>query len=357
LTRVRSRRLGAYLAGTLLILAAMPGAASARDSRSLSIGAPPADANNGYLNPSSVSVPVSPDVHSTYFEVQILSTDNQNLAHTVLTITIATYAGLSLNTYYDPAPDGTDADACTPAASAITADTRVITCNYGSLEAFGERTIAVVANVDSTFDAANQPATLFSAQVTTNNENGDNQQLFTASDGDFRVQAFSANSLASWVAAGQSKHFSTSALGTTDAGNLSSTIAFTTSANEIVALTDGTNPTLFYQCPTGLICQPDYSEAVTTSGFFDDSPYFTWTLTARVPKTYTLSQGFVAHYLTNTEFFDWILFFKSKSSFCGSLEITSNGHCIKTLSLSKPVDGFSTLVVEVVMDHQGGMRL
>ncbi len=95
---------------------------------------------------------------------------------------------------------------------------------------------------------------------------------------------------------------------------------------------------------------------MTTSGFFAASPYFTWTIVAKVPKTYSLSQGFLAHYDTNATDYNWILFFKAKASFCGSLEITSNGHCIKYLDLSKPVGGVSTLTIIFVTNHQGGAK-
>ena len=366
-SRVRGRRLGGILAASLFILSAMPGLVTAdNNSRTLWIGAPDLaiDAdndgipdNNGILAPTPITVPVGSNVHSTFFAVEILSTDNQNLAHTVLTVTVPTQAHMTLSDPFDPGPNSiTDADVCTRVDGADI----VITCDYGSLAAFGERTIAFIANVDASFNTATQAPTFVSAKVETNNETGPNQQLFTASSGSFQVQAFNANHVASWVPSGtNSKVFSTASLGDTDAGNLSSTVSFDTSANETFSLSDGTNPSGKYACPTTpvvLTCQPDFSEAVTTSGSFSDSPYFTWTLKAKVPKTYSLAQGFIAHYLTGATDYDWILFFKAKSSFCGSLAITPNGHCIQLLTLTKYDKTFNLLTLVVVMDHQGGSR-
>lgn len=333
----------------------MPGLATAANTRDLLIGSPVLTADtDGTLTLTPVSVPVSPNIHSTYLEVEILSTDNQNLAHTVLTVTLPTLTGLTVHEPFDPGPSTTDADDCT-------LDGSVITCDYGSLVGLGERTIAIVVDIDWTFNAATQPALFATAQVTTNNENGTNQQLFPADSGAFQVQPFNANHVASWVPSGaNSKTFSTAALGAADAGSLNSTISFNASANETLSLTDGTTVVNGkYQCPTApvvLNCQQDYSEAVTTSGSFAASPYFTWTLKAKVPKTYSLAQGFVAHYPTNATEYDWILFFKAKSSFCGALAITPNGECIRTLSLTKYDKTSNLLEVTVVMDQQGGLK-
>jgi hypothetical protein len=361
-SRIRSRRSGAIIAAALFIIAAMPGLATAANTRGLLIGSPvlPTGVTNGILTPTPVSRPDS-GVHSTYLEVEILSTDNQNLAHTVLTVTVPKQTGLTVHDPVDPA-GGTDAGACDPVASAT--DT-VFTCDYGSITpANPERTIAFVMDIASAFTVLGQAGTFVSAKVTTNNENGTNLQTFLADSKSFQVQDFSPNHLASWVPSGEPNvTFSTSPLGDPNAGAFSSTIAFDTSANEAVALTDGTT-TVNYICRTDLNpCQDEYSEATTTSGSFGSSPYFTWTLRARVSKMYSLSQGFVLHYPTgattyvfnNSEY--WTLLFKDKSSFCGSLEITANGHCIKTLTLTKLDKTSNLLTLVVVMNHQGGMKI
>jgi len=292
----------------------------------------------------------------TLSDIQIKSTDNQTLAHTVLTITVADYDGFTLDSF-------TDTEHCS------TTDNLTITCSFGNLEALGQRTVSVLIDVTSDFVFAGQPATLISAKVTTNNENGTNQQLFTANSGPFpnvdpnlppdpgfQVGAHSDDGLQTFVPPGQLKELFTSPAAS---GNVLSTdVVFTSGAHETVSITEGLTTPSLYPCPTTpvvLHCQDSFSAVVTDSGFFQSSPYFHWKLTALVLKTYSLSQGFVAHFDTETHS-DWTLLFKSKSSFCGSLEITANGRCIKTLSLTKFDKTYNQLVVEVVMIHQGGMK-
>lgn len=358
-----SRRSGAILAATLLIVAAVPGLATAANSRMLFIGSPDAQTNDGKLFPTTVSKPGpgAPD-NATKFVVQIKSTDNQNIAHTVLTIDADKQHadGLSLGTFYDPNPAAPDD------ASPCSASGDVITCNYENLSA-GTRTVAVVVNVTSGYVAPPaQP--LFWAKVTTNNENGSNQQLFVAASGPsddvgtppppFNVSAFDPNLLASFAAPGQVKHLFTSS--PTSGGTLGTTIDFTAhSAGDEVAIKEGASDAGTYPCPQPT-CISEYSEVSIGDGSFSSTSYLTWKLTALVPKTYVLSQGFVAHFDTLTHN-DWTLFFKDKSSLCGTnipAKIASAHQClIGTPTLSKPVGGFSTLTVIVAMDHQGGMKI
>jgi hypothetical protein len=358
----------ALLATALLSVPAM-----GADTRVLWIGAPdltvdtsnPPDGipdNAGILDPTPVSVPAAgKGPYATKFEVQILNGGGQNLANTVLIVNadVQNVASLSLNTIYDPDPLGADDDFCSS-----TGDT--ITCTYGSLPAGTERTIAVVVNVTSAYNAGAQVKPLFSASVTTNNENGSNQQTFMATSGPwegsadpgFGVDAFGANGLNTFLLSGQTPSLATAEVGGA-AGNLSTQVDFTTSNRELVQINEGTNPVGFYQCPAGLNCQPDFSEVTTTSGAFGAPQYFRWTLTAIVPKTYALSQGFVAHYPTDAADPDWILLFKSKAALCGdniAAKIESQGQCINALSLTKFDKTSNQLVVEVIMKHQGGMR-
>ena len=358
----------------LLATALLSAPAMGADTRVLWIGAPdlrvdssnPPDGipdNAGKLFPTKVSVPAADKgPYATMFEVQILNSGGQNLANTVLIVNadVQNAAALSLNTIYDPDPLGADDDFCSS-----TGDT--ITCNYGSLPAGTERTIAVVVNVTSAYNLGAQVKPLFSASVTTNNENGSNQQTFVATSGPwegsaepgFGVDAFGANGLNTFLLSGQTPSLATAGVGGA-AGKLSTQVDFTTSNRELVAITEGTNPAVFYQCPSNLSCQADFSEVTTTSGSFATSPYFTWRITALVPKTYALSQGFVLHYLTGTTTPDATLLFKSKASFCGDdidAKIAAQGECIKTLSLTRFDKTNQLLVVEVVLDRQGGMRI
>ena len=435
-SRFRSRRFGAILATALFTIALMPGLATAQDTRILWIGAPDlsvVDANNvpvnsgklyvnqGQLNqlPTKVSKPAGTTPNATMFQVEILNTGGQNLAHTILTINADAQGtlrcpivppatqpsatcldsekvsprcpvvppatvpsatcldSLKLATIYDPNPAGQD-DASSTFCSK---SGDVITCNYGSLGPGASRTVAVVVNVTSDYDAASQITPLFSAAVTTNNENGSNTQTFSAdsgpqfdSNGDpiagtaFTVDAFADNSLYTFALDGVSEDLSTSLVGGA-AGNLNTKVSFNSANKELVRINEGSTTTSgFYLCPSGLSCQDDYSEATTTSGFFSTSPFFTWKLTAIVPKTYSLSQGFVAHYpagATTYVFNDptnayWTLLFKNKSALCGTdvaAKILSAHQCILgTPTLTKYDKTSNLLVVTVVMDHQGGMK-
>jgi len=342
------------LATTVLTFALVPGLASAADTRLLSIN---------MTQPTPVSVPddgLGP--YATMFQVQIANTGGQNLAHTVLTIAAnAGAAGLSYAVKYDP-DGGNDASDtfCTPSGNTIT-------CDYASLGANASRTVAVVFTVSDGYVAPASGA-LFTASATTNNENGSNTQTFPVNSGSFAVSAFGENAVSTFVLDGViGENLFTSPVGGA-AGKLNTNVTFNTANKELVSINEGTTGSgvnALYQCPSGLVCQADYSEVTTTSGSFTNAPFFTWKLTAIVPKTYSLSQGFVAHYpagattyLTNTPGY-WTLLFKNKSALCGTdieAKIASASQCIKTLSLTKFDKTNNLLVVEVVMDHQGGLK-
>ena len=363
----------------LIATAMLSAPAMGADTRDLWIGAPDLRVDllpegepdgipdtNGSISPTPVSVPASgKGPYATMFEVDILNGGGQNLAHTILTIRADATArpGLSLFTSYDP-DGGPDASPtfCTTAGD-------IITCDYGSLGAGQERTVAVVVNVEDSYVAMGQPTGLFTATVTTNNENGSNTQTFDASSHGFAVQPTGADSLATFVLDGvviENDNLSTSVVA--GANKLNTKVNFNAANKELVQINEGNSDTdALYECPAGLDCLADYSEVTTTSGTFAN-PFFTWKLTAIVPKTYSLSRGFVAHYPAGAETYDssdttgayWTLLFKSKSALCGdniAAKIASAHHCIKTLSLTKFDKTFNLLVVEVVMDAQGGMRI
>lgn len=352
----------ALLAGSILIAPAM-----GADTRVLWLGKPDLTVDavapfgipdtNGILSPTTVSVPADGQgPYATKFDVQVLNGGGQNLANTVLVIEadVQNVASLTLDTFYDP-DGGNDASFCS-------ANGDTITCNYGSLAAGAHRTVAVIVNVSSAYSL---PGTkpLFSANVTTNNENGSNTQTFDASSGigatGFDVSALNADGLNSFVKPGQSKAFATSGVAS-GGGKLSTSVNFVANGLETVAISEGTSTVGLYACPVGLSCQATYSEVKVGDGAFAETPYFTWTLTAVVPKTYSVSQGFVAHFSSPTVN-DWTLFFKSKSAYCGddiAGKIDAQGHCINgAVSLTKFDKTQNLLVVQVIMDEQGGMKL
>jgi hypothetical protein len=353
----RFAKLFATAATALLLAAAMlPGLASAADTRDLTIGSPALPANDGVLIPTRVTVPATgKGPYATMFKVQILNGGGQNLAHTVLTINAdATGSdGLSLATTYDP-DGGNDADSTFCSTSGD-----IITCDYANLGAGLERTVAVVVGVTEGYVASVPAAPLFTAFVTTNNENGSNTQTFPASSGGFVVEPTGANTVSTFVLDGVVGQNLTTSDATGSGNKLNTNVTFNTSAKELVQINEGTSTAALYPCPAGLSCQPDFSEVTTTSGSFATTPFFTWRLTAIVPKTYALSQGFLAHFPTGATTSDWILYFKNKSAMCGTdieAKIASAGQCIRTLSLTKFDRTSNLLVIEAVMDHQGGTK-
>lgn len=337
-----------------MTIALVPGLASAANTRTLYLGSPDAQTNDKSLLPTAVSVPAASPapLNSTLIPVQLKSGDNQTIAHTVLTVFAnpSGNANLALNNYYDPDSGTTDKPAnCTD-------DGSTITCDYSNLPGFAIRTLYVIVDVKPGYVAANPAVKLFSAQATTNNENGTNQQLFLADSGNFKVNPFDGDKLNTFVPPGQAKQLFTSGVGS---GNTLSTNVSFKSAGEIVTMVEANSSATNYPCPTGFSCQPQYSEVTTTSGAFGSTPFFTWTLTAIVPKTYSLSQGFVAHFPTGSTTSDWQLLFKNKSALCGTdidAKIASAHQCISALSLVKFDKTSNLLTVTVVMDHQGGLK-
>jgi hypothetical protein len=192
------------LATGLIATAMLAGGVSGADTRVLWIGAPDLTVdtdpdvagpdNNGKLFPTTVTVPESgKGPYATKFEVQILNGGGQNLSNIVVTINadVQGSAALTLNTagIYDP-DGGTDADNCTTSGDTVT-------CTYPGLPAGTHRTVAVVVNVTSAY-VITTPKPLFSANVTTNNENGSNTQSFNATSGSFGVSAAGCSGTASW---------------------------------------------------------------------------------------------------------------------------------------------------------------
>ena len=173
------------------------------------------------------------------------------------------------------------------------------------------------------------------------------------------MTAFGDDSLYTFELEGASKHLFTTGVGNAG-GNLSTDVKFDASNKELVTINEAASTASLYPCPSGLTCQPTYSEVTTTSGSFGSDPFFTWKLTAIVPKTYSLSQGFVAHFPeTDKTVPDWTLFFKNKSALCGldiPAKIAAVGHCISFLSLTKYDKTSNLLEVTLVMDHQGGAK-
>jgi hypothetical protein len=255
---------------------------------------------------------------------------------------------------------GPDAGFCSPtgATSAIS-----VQCDFGSLAAFSSRTISILVDVAAGFSGT---GALFTANVETNNENGSNSLVFEATSGGFTVDPSTNNDLGTYAKPG---HTTAQTFATTGAPGLANklttavTFKTNTASGNLVQIAEASGTFFGYVCPSGLTCQPDATtvDIDDGNGDFSASPYLTWTLTAQVPKTFTLSKAFVAHYPTGSTTSDWQLFWSSKSDKCGAnpgATVASKGQCLLSATLGKPdrVTGLATLVITVLTDHNGGMR-
>jgi hypothetical protein len=333
------------------------GAAIAADSRILYVGSAvqPDGTGHGILTPSTVT-----QGGTTRIDITVLSGDNQSIAHTNLffpKVGTTLAAGLTVSYVFGP-----DAASCSPTGEVIGGATSV-QCDFGSLAAGGSRTISILVDVATGFSGT---GALFTANVETNNENGSNSQVFEATSGAFAVAPATTNTLGTYAKPGRA---TPQTFGTTgapgNANKLTTAVTFqtNTASGNLVQIAEALGTTFGYVCPAGLTCQPDATtvDIDDGNGDFSASPYLTWTLTAQVPKTFTLSKAFVAHYPTGSTTSDWQLFWSSKSDKCGAnpgATVAANGQCLLSATLSKAdrVTGLATLVITVLTDHNGGMR-
>lgn len=392
--RVRTwRKLAALVAGAALALTAVGSAAvTATNSRDLYIGSDLVDANGAIidnvvnatgapghdlipdnagpnpLDPGNLGVLTPTAVNagfSTAVPIQILNGDNQTIAHVSLVFPAPStltkpFPSLAANGLTYNALGGQDQASCGPVGSPIVTG---VSCTFDNLAAGAVRSFFIVIDASQATTAAN----LFSAEVTTNNENGSNLQTFDASSGTFQVQAASPDGLSTFVPPGQlSKTYNTSPVGS---GNkLQTKLGFTQSpgGNLVSIGEDTTTSTSFlYKCPDGLACQAPETTISVQDGLSGSStqftsPFLTVTLTALVPKTYSLSKAFVAHYGASVTIPDWTLFWSTKSTRCGTnvaATLATLNQCFNSATLSKPnPDGTQTLVLQVTVKHNGGMR-
>ena len=370
-THRRRRFAAGIITASILALSLVGGSATAANSRILWIGSNLVDANGALIDADHDGVPdnnqklIPTAVNAgfaTAIPVQLKSGDNQTIAHVVFRFPASgeLTSGLTIT-----AVGGVDKAGC----PTVDAPVSSITCNFDNLPGLALRSFFIVLNAPSqTFADADHP--LLSAQATTNNENGSNLQLFTANSGTFNVQAADANGLSTFVkpSPGQLRQtFNTN--GAAGANKLQTKVEFDQSVGgnlvSIAETDSGPGAHFLYTCPAGQSCQPvettisitnDLSGAATEFG----SPFLRVTLTALVPKTYTLSKAFVAHYGASAATPDWILFWNTKATKCGTNPATilsTNPACFQDATLSKPnADGFETVTLTVLMKHNGGAR-
>jgi hypothetical protein len=361
--RARRKATAIAVAAMLAVSIIGSGSAIAADTRILWVGSPPPPSADPPPTPGTIGAlkftPVSAG-GTTKIDYLVKSYDNQTISHVILSIpsvSAPTPNGLlTINTVYGP-----NEDACGDWQKGDT----ILTCDFGNFGALDERSITVVWDVAQSFDTSTTDA--FTASVRTNeqlNPNGSNGQIYEATSGTTLVSPFSANALSTFSTPGQLKRWGTSEVGG-QAGNLSTSILFrATDTGNVLNITeagDGSDLALAYPCPEGLICQPDLVQVTIDSGDLTfGAPYVEWTLTALVPKTYTLSKAFVAHYKTGETIPDWILY-NTKPYSCGSnpaATVASKGHCAISFTLGKPdkVTGLSRLEIKFLSDGNGPAR-
>jgi hypothetical protein len=316
-------------------------------------------ADKGILVPTPVSAG-----YTTVIPIQVLNGDNQTIAHVNLTFPTpgtATALDSSLTITGHAGPNGTN---CVDNKSG---DRIVsVTCNFDNLAAGALRTVYVFVSTTTASPAVATP--LFSVQVTTNNENGSNLQLFKADSRGFTVQAQGNDGLDAFAPNGQTVP-PLQTRGPSGSNKLQTRVDFAQTANGnlvTIAETDSGSTSFKYICPAGLECQPfettiSVQDGLTGNAATFGNPFLKVTLTALVPKTFNLNKAFVAHYDTaNNNVNDWTLFWATKSTKCGSDPVKTMQNldqCFLNATLSKPdADGFETLVLTVLMKHNGGMR-
>jgi hypothetical protein len=331
-------------------------------------GQPPSDgipdnagtnSDHGILVPTTVSAG-----YTTVIPIQVMNGDNQTIAHVFLTFPTAGFTldpGLTITGHSGP-----NGASCTDVKNAQNTAIVSVSCNFANLAAGALRTVYVF--VSTTAASASAATPIFSVQVTTNNENGSNLQLFKADSGGFKVSPQGTDGLDAFAPFG----LPVPTLATKGpAGNnkLQTRVDFSqTSGGNLVTIaeTDNGGTQFKYVCPVGLSCQPfdatiNVQDGLTGTGaLFNTSPFLQVTLTALVPKTYNLSKAFVAHY-DATSVNDWTLFWATKSTKCGTdvaAAMTKMDQCFLSATLSKPnANGFETVVLTVVMKHNGGTRM
>jgi hypothetical protein len=376
------RKLAGIVGVSVLAMSAVGGTVSAANSRILYVGTNLVDAtgtiidlvNNvtGLTPPDGIPdnaekltpTPVNAGF-STAVPIDVLNVDNQTIAHVNLAFPAPAPVGSPLPSGLTVSSiEGVDAGACSIVRNLAGAGIGV-TCNFDNLAGGAVRRFYVVVDAATATTALD----LFTAQVTTNNENGSNLQVFNATSGTFRVQAANANGLSTFVKPGQgNKTYNTNAVA--GSNKLQTKLNFNQSAGGnlvSIAETDGGSTAFLYTCPTGLTCQPFEATISVQDGLsgaatdFGQSPFLVVTLTALVPKTYTLSKAFVAHYGASVTVPDWTLFWNDKLTRCGTdvaATLATLDQCFNSATLSKPnADGFQTVVLTVTMEHNGGTRM
>ena len=285
---------GGILAASLLGLSMLGGPASAANSRNFTVTV---------SNPTPVSQGAV-----TKFDVTVDSDDNQTIANVVLSVPAVGQswpAGIAITTVFGP-----NASMCVPSNGTS------LTCNFGNIAGFGVRRISILAAVGGSVPPGN--SITFSASAETNNENGSNRQVVPGTSGPLQVLAFNANAISTFNLGGQA---ATSPLGEAGAGNLQTKLNLLQNNGgngNAIGISETSSPTQPSYCVAlNLTCQPD-SVSVTVNAGAAVVPYLETTITARVPKNYSLKKAFVIHVLDNGSVDAGFPLFHSSATSCAA---------------------------------------
>jgi hypothetical protein len=281
---------------------------------------------------------------STVFTVRVDSLDNQTIANVHLSIPAVGSSwpntGLTVASVF-----GEDGGLCDIPT------TTSVSCDLGNIAAFDHRQITVLVNVASTVPVTTPTSTpiTFSASAETNNENGSNLQVERGTSGPLTVVAANANGLNSANETGQ---LGTSALGTTGAGNLQTTLNLLQDNGgngNVVIIAEGTTTTQPAVCVSlKLTCQPDFVDLTVNQGA-PVAPYLETILTAKVPSSYNIKKAFVIHVLTNGNVDTGFPLFNSPTTSCAA-----HPNLVPCADFSQTKAGIVTITVHST--GNGGMK-
>ena len=324
------RLLSASVIASVLGLATLGGAALAADSRIFTVA---------ITNPSEVS-----QGGLTKFDVTFQSGDNQTIANVKVTIranvpvfTPPATGGVTIETVF-----GADAGLCPPPSNSAT-----ITCNFGNVTAFDDRSVSILARVAKGVPVSN--SITFTASAETNNENGSNAQVRSATSGPLNVIVFNANSITTASLAGS---VSTDELGKPNAGNLQTKLNLiedNDGLGNVIVITEGTDLTQPTVCVTlKLTCQLDFAN-LTVNGGDPVDPYLETVLTAKVPSSYNIKKAFVIHVLTSGVVDSGFPLYNSTTTSC-------IGHPERVPCADFSLTKAGILTITVHTNGNGGMR-
>ncbi len=337
-------RVGILMAAGLLILAALPSAASAADTRILYVGDPTLTGANPWayqLTPT----PVSPG-QQTRIDVLVKNFGKQTLTHGLFGM------GTLISPDATDLPAGWTIASIAPATGCRfdggTVDASGnpvgpwdgVSCDLGSLAKGASKSFRIILNAGATLDAPIEAAVTVAENVGGNV--GSNGNTFVASTLGFTLAAGDDDHIATWLPKGK--------VHTTAGANGLSTIIELLGDNggdgNTVLIDDGGNGSANDCTNLGVVCVGGHASRASVNNGASVSPYFIWTTTWIVPAAYKLgSKSGVIHWFDDTSKAPETIFYSNKTS-CSARNAPSP--CADFTIAPNPDDS-TTQIVTVVM--------